>query len=220
MFIFQKMEKPEELKAASSSDIPNVQQPEPCFNFDIISAWLEDHDYMNLKIHRKDNKSVSIYLGVYDCCNGGKHISATSQGSQFTYYNTSTTISEFKTDLKIFLPILYERINLAKECQYCEAIFLDEKNPNRVLCGNCMSWSCFSDVQTCIICQKEEYPTKFKCFTCRESIVCVKCALNPFFKNRCPTCKKPEVKFGAKRVREEDSDDERVEKLSDDEDDD
>ena len=211
---------------ASNSDIgsetskePIITKPEPCFNFDIISAWLENHDYMNLKIHRKDNKSVSIYLNVYNCYNGGKHISGQSENSQFTYYNTSTSVSEFKTDLKKFLPILYERINLAKECQYCEAVFLDEKNANRVLCGNCMSWSCFSDVQTCIICQKAEYPTKFKCLTCTDSKVCLKCCSHYLWKNRCPTCKKPEVKFGAKRVREEDSDDERVEELSDDEDD-
>jgi hypothetical protein len=206
-------------KAITCEQDPIITNPEPCFNFDIISAWLENHNYMNVKIHRRDNKRVSVNLDVYTCNNGGRHISATSEGSQFTYFNKSTTILEFKTDLKNFLPVLYEKINLAKECQYCEAVFLDEKNPNRVLCGNCIAWSCFSDVQTCIICQKAEYPTKFKCLTCTDSVVCIKCASHNLFKNRCPTCKKPEVKFGAKRVREENSDDERVEELSDSEDD-
>jgi hypothetical protein len=212
------MEKLEMTPPENDATAPINPKPEPCFNFDVISACLEDHNFMNLKIHRKDNKSVSVYLNVYNCCNGGKHIAATSENSQFTFYNKTTSIPEFKNDLKNFLPILYEKINLAKECQYCETVFLDEKNLNRVLCGNCISWSCFSDVQTCIICKKTEYPIKFKCLTCIESLICVSCTSNPFFKNRCPTCKKPEVKFGAKRMREEDSDDERVEELSSDED--
>ncbi len=217
VYFFQK--KMENIKEHASAKIPIGSKA--VFNFDVIFDRLQHSNFMKLQLHRADRKNVIVNLKVYDCFNGGKHIVATSPNDQFTYYNKSTTIVGFKDDLKLLLSILYERINLAKECQYCESLFIDEKNLERTLCGNCISWSCVTLRENCIICKKSEYPTKFKCFTCLESIVCIKCCSHFLWKKKCPTCKKPEVKFGTKRMREEVSDDdERVEELSDEDEDD
>jgi hypothetical protein len=196
-----------------SPSVPNepssvtLETPKPGFDLDMIFNELQYSNFMHLKLYRKDRKAVSLCFGVYSCYNGGQNICATTNNNQFSFYHKYTTAQDLKSEIALFLPILYERINLAKECQYCDALFIDEKNQERKLCSNCISWGCVTQKETCIICSKSEYPTKFKCFTCIDSVICLKCCSNPLFKNQCPTCTKKAVKFGTKRVRdEEDSD--------------
>ena len=171
------------MESTSNEDIPkSLETPNPGFDFDVIYNTLTKSNHMKLQLHRTDRKSVSLFINVYNCYGGGKNIFASTENEAFVYYKKSTTVENLKNDIALFLPILYKRINLAQECQYCDALFIEEKNKDQVLCGNCLSWTCVTNRDTCIICSKSEYPTKFKCFTCIDSTICLKCCSNPLWK--------------------------------------
>jgi hypothetical protein len=195
------------MESVSNDEDDAANTSQTGFDFDVIHNTLTKSNSMKLQLHRTDRKSVTLFINVYNCYGGGKNIFASTEHEEFVYYKKFTTISTFESDLKEFLPILYKRINSAQECEYCDALFIEEKDEDRKLCENCLSWTCVTQRDTCIICSKSEYPTKFRCFTCIDSLVCLKCSANRLWKNKCPTCTKKQVKFGAKRVRYDDHED-------------
>ena len=172
------------------------------FDIPLLNTLLLEHNVIEIKLHRIDRKIVYINAHTHTNEQNDKvYIHACSKYRNFHYGRATLHPATRESDLRDFLNKVLLTINTLKECEYCEMPF-PSKN-NLTMCVDCAAYACVLTREPCIICTKSDYPTKFKCGTCIESTVCLKCANNPLWKNICPTCKEPPVIFGGKRRRYE-----------------
>ena len=182
----------------------NPKQLKHDFDLDFIANTLKTKNIMIIKLYRQDRKLTDVILEISQkSC-----ICARSANKKIIYSNQQFKEMTFKDDLDLFLSKLQVQINQARECVFCNSEFLNNTDitKDRKMCFDCETFCCVSTRETCIVCTQSVHPTSFKCETCIDSNVCLKCFKNPLWKNECPTCKKKVSVFGRKRVLEYDYD--------------
>ena len=176
----------------------------------------EDGDDIAIMMRRWDRVSVAVYITRKKLYNGKINLCArANQRMGFlcsrSLPNPSSTLTV--TDMREFLIKIQLTIDRYTECQYC---LYPTKNTSSI-CTSCMPYTYSLVREECIVCLTSDHPIKFKCNTCVDSNVCLKCCCDPHFMDICPLCKKPEKKFGkcVKKRKTYGSDTEEIEDSSD-----
>jgi hypothetical protein len=173
------------------------------FDIATISQILQEKNLVFMNLRRRDRKLVELEIRTFPKNHDLMNIWAYSEDD--FGYKTIYAISKINktgsasrnTQLIVFLNEVYEKINDYTECQYCDT----PHKRNLSMCDECFEFGCILKREQCIICLESKHATKFKCYTCIDSIVCLKCGMDPRWSNICPTCKKPEQIFGRGKKR-------------------
>jgi hypothetical protein len=173
------------------------------FDVPTISRMLDEKTFMFINMRRKDRKLVKLELKAFPYNNGSMNIWAFSEDQYGCkiIYTTSKIPQHSRIDrdlaLAAFLKDVSEKINDYVECQYCNQPHKKDWN----MCVECLEYGYTITRETCMICFESTHATKFKCHTCIDSIICLKCANNSQCKDTCPTCQQPQKWFGQGRKR-------------------
>jgi hypothetical protein len=205
-------------KAIEATSETGVKMSE-LFDIEAISQslLLEDNGSLYLNIRRADRElfEVRFEARVHLCESiTSQFVHARFIADDMCGYIASKKLIkecgiERNNEICALLENVMKVINSYQECYYCKKATRHSivRQGAKVSCQMCSAYSFNLVREKCIACTKKKHPTKFKCITCTHSIVCLKCAHNPDWKNVCPTCKLPEKPFGTKRKASARSDD-------------